>query len=277
MKFPTGGIVRKPKGMTRCNSVTDGTVRMAEDREHIRMGSNAFVRTGSVMLDGLFVLPSGIRAIPERENIMNDITIKKQKKAALNVRTLSVTAMLAAISYILAFVEIPVPLSPSFARFDLSDFPALIGSFAFGPTVGVLIELMKNALQLISTSTGGVGELANFIMGASFVFSSGIIYKLNKTKKTVCLSLIIGSVVMGIVAAITNYFILLPLFESFMPLDELIKSFEYFIPFIKTKLDIVLYNTLPFNVLKGLAIGVVTMPVYKKLAPILNGKSEERR
>ena len=53
------------------------------------------------------------------------------------------TALLSAIAYILAFAEFPVPLSPAFARMDLSDFPALIGAFAFGPLAGVLIELVK--------------------------------------------------------------------------------------------------------------------------------------
>ena len=75
------------------------------------------------------------------------------------------TALLAAISYVLAFLEFPVPLSPSFARMDLSDLPALIGAFAFEPVTGVMIELIKNILQLLSTSTGGIGELANFLMG----------------------------------------------------------------------------------------------------------------
>ncbi|EKC78598.1 conserved hypothetical protein, membrane [human gut metagenome] len=93
------------------------------------------------------------------------------------------TALLAAISYVLAFLEFPVPLSPSFARMDLSDLPALIGAFAFGPVTGVMIELIKNILQLLSTSTGGIGELANFLMGASYVLAAGFIYKYKKTKK----------------------------------------------------------------------------------------------
>ena len=102
----------------------------------------------------------------------------------ISVRTITMTALLSAIAYILAFVEFPVPLSPPFARMDFSDFPALIGAFAFGPLAGVLIELVKNALQLFSTSTGGIGELANFLMGASFVFTAGLIYGCHKTKKT---------------------------------------------------------------------------------------------
>lgn len=181
------------------------------------------------------------------------------------------TAMLAAISYIMAFAEFPVPLSPSFARMDLSDFPALIGAFAFGPSIGVMIELVKNGLQLLSTSTGGVGELANFLMGSSYVLTAGLIYKWHKSKKTAVISCIAGSVVMGITAAVTNYFILLPMFEVFMPMDQLIESFGMFIPFINTKLDVVLYNAFPFNLLKGLVIGAFTMMVYKRLTPVLKG------
>lgn len=204
---------------------------------------------------------------------MNTVSIAKNRKTAvLSVRTISMTAMLSAVAYLLAFVEFPVPLSPSFARMDLSDFPALIGAFAFGPLSGLLIELVKNTLQLLTTSTGGIGEIANFLMGASYVVAAGVIYKRHKTKKTALLACITASFVMGATAALANYFILLPLFESFMPLDQLIASFAEFLPFIHTKLDIVLFNALPFNILKGLVIGGFTMLTYKRLAPILKGR-----
>ncbi len=186
-----------------------------------------------------------------------------QRKSAFNTKTLTMTAMLSAVSFLLAFMEIPVPFSPSFARFDLSDLPALIGAFAYGPFVGLLIELIKNLLQLLSTSTGGIGELANFLMGSSFVVTAGLIYNRHKTKKTAIAAFLAGSAVMGITAAVVNYFILLPLFETFLPMDQLIASFEAFIPFIHSKLDIVLYNALPFNLLKGILIGCVTMVIYK--------------
>ena len=132
-------------------------------------------------------------------------------KKQLSIRTMTSVAVLSAVAFVLAFFEFPVPLSPSFARMDLSDFPALIGG-------------------------------------------------------------IIGSVVMGIVAALANYFILLPLFEQFMPLNQMIASFGAFIPFIKTKLDVVLYNAFPFNLLKGLVITGFTMLVYKRIRPLLKGK-----
>lgn len=197
------------------------------------------------------------------------VSLTAKKHTSSNTRTITMTGMLAAISYILAFLEFPVPLSPAFARMDLSDFPALIGAFAFGPLCGLMIELVKNGLQLFSTSTGGVGELANFLMGGSYVLAAGFFYKRNKTKKNAVISWILASIVMGITAALTNYFILLPMFEAFMPLDQVIASFGAFIPFIRTKLDVVLFNAFPFNLLKGLVIGALTMLVYKRLTPVL--------
>ena len=193
-------------------------------------------------------------------------------KTKLSIRTMTSVAVLSAVAFVLAFFEFPVPFSPSFARMDLSDFPALIGAFAFGPVAGILIELIKNLLGLFSSATSGIGELANFLMGASYVAAAGLIYKLHKTKKTALVGGIVGSVIMGIVAALANYFILLPLFEQFMPLDQLIASFGEKMPFIQSKLDIVIYNAFPFNLLKGLVITGVSMLVYKRIRPLLKGK-----
>ncbi len=201
------------------------------------------------------------------------ITVRR-KSSIQNVRMLTMTAVLSAIAFVLAFFEFPVPLSPTFARMDLSDLPALIGAFAYGPVSGILIEFVKNALQLLTSSTGGIGELANFIMGSSFVVTAGLIYKFHKTKKTAMLACLIASIIRGVGAAIVNYFILLPVFEVFMPLDQLIASFGEFIPFIKTKLDVVLFNAFPFNLLKGIGISIVTMPLYKRLTPTLKGRQK---
>lgn len=96
----------------------------------------------------------------------------------------------------------------------------------------------------------------------------------NGSKRMALIGGVAGSIAMGIMAAITNYFILLPMFEQFMPLEEIIAAFGEFIPFIHTKLDVVLYNAFPFNVLKGLVITAVTMLIFKKLSPILKGSGK---
>ena len=196
---------------------------------------------------------------------------KNKRKVKWSTRVFTGTAMLSAVAFVLSFFEFPVPLTPSFARMDLSDLPALIGAFAYGPLAGVLIELIKNLLGLLSTQTGGVGELANFLMGAAFVLPAGLIYARKKTKKNAWIGCLIGSLVMGIAAALVNYFVLLPMFSVFMPLEEVIAAFGEILPFIQTKLDVVLYNAFPFNLLKGLCISGITMLIYKKLSPILKG------
>lgn len=203
---------------------------------------------------------------------MEDNTTTSEIRPVRGARRLTMTAVLAAVAFLLAFFELPVPLPPSFARMDLSDLPALIGAFAFGPASGVMIELIKNLLQLFTTSTGGVGELANFLMGASFVGIAGIIYRRHRTRRGALLACLTASVGMGLAAAVVNYFILLPLFESFLPLEQLIASFGAFIPFIHTKLDVVLYNAFPFNLLKGLGLSFITMLLYKRLSPVLKGR-----
>ena len=181
-------------------------------------------------------------------------------------------AMLSAVAFVLQLLELPMPLSTSFARMDFSDLPALIGAFAYGPVWGIVIEAVKNTLHLMQSATGGIGELANFLIGSALVVPAGIIYSRNKTRNTALIGCLVGSVCMGIASALANYYILLPLFQMFMPMEEMIAAFAAFIPLIHTKFDIVLLSALPMNVLKGLVISLVTMLIYKRLSPILKGR-----
>ena len=194
------------------------------------------------------------------------------KQNRIDTRKLTGTAILAAVSFGLQFLELPMILSPGFAKFYFSELPAIIGGFAYGPLYGVVIELIKNLLHLTVSATGGIGELANFVIGSALVLPAGIIYKMNKSRKTAIIGCAVGSVCMGIVAAVMNYFVLLPLFQKFMPMEEMIAAFASFIPIIKTKLDVVLVNALPLNILKGVVISLITMLLYKHLSPILKGR-----
>jgi riboflavin transporter FmnP len=189
----------------------------------------------------------------------------------LSTRMLVSIAMLSAVSVALSYLSFTPPLSPSFVKLDMSDFPALIAAFTFSPLAGVGVVLVKNLIGLFSSGTGGVGEFANFIIGASMAFSTGAVYKKNRTLKGAVISLVVGSLAMAIMGAVMNYFVLLPLYSNFMPMDAIIAAFGAFFPFINSKLDVVLYNSIPFNLIKGLLISVITFLVYKRLSPILKG------
>lgn len=79
----------------------------------------------------------------EKETSEMDATNKTVTVKRVNVRYLTVTAMLSAVAYILMFLDFSVPFMPSFIKMDLSELPALIGSFAMGPLCGVIICLVK--------------------------------------------------------------------------------------------------------------------------------------
>ena len=116
-------------------------------------------------------------------------------KSRVNVRKMTVTAMLSAIAFVLMFLDTAVPIMPSFIKLDLSELPALMAAFALGPVWGVIVCLIKNLLHLLMTTTGGVGELSNFILGAAFVLPAGLIYHHKKTKKNAIIGALVGSVI----------------------------------------------------------------------------------
>ena len=101
-----------------------------------------------------------------------------QKKSLRGyTRPMAVVAVMSALSIVLMMLEFSVPIVPSFLKFDISDFPALLTSFSISPLAGVAVCLLKNVLHLFFTTTGGVGELANFIISSAFVFPAGLLYK----------------------------------------------------------------------------------------------------
>lgn len=181
-------------------------------------------------------------------------------------------AVLSAISYIIMLFEVPLPFSPAFLKLDFSDIPALIGSFALGPLVGVLIELLKNLLKLTATKTGGVGELGNFLVGASFVFTAGYLYRMKKNKSMALLSCIVATFVMTLVAIVFNNFILIPFYAQIMPLDKIIAMGSAVTTKIHDIPTLVLYGITPFNLFKGALISLMTMAIYKKIKPLLKTK-----
>lgn len=202
-------------------------------------------------------------------------TISK-KNSTLNAKQIYSTnslvkiALLSVISYILMLIELPVPLFPGFLKIDLSDMPALIGTFALGPAAGVIIELIKNLLHLITkTDTGGVGELANFIIGASLIIPAGVIYAKNRTKSSALIGMLLGTALMGIAGGLANYYILIPFYAKVMPIEQIIAwsaSANGAITDLKT---LILYAVVPFNLLKGIVISILTILIYKRISHLL--------
>ena len=190
------------------------------------------------------------------------------------IRKLTGTAMLSAIAYILMFLEFPIPfLIPPFIKMDFSELPALLAAFAYGPLWGVAVCLIKNLIHLLNTQTGGVGELSNFLLGAAFVFSAGLIYRKNHTKKGAMTGAVVGAAVMGVVSLFTNYYIVYPIYTNFMPMEAIIGAYQLILPSVDDLWDCLIIFNLPFTVFKGLCSLVICMLVYKPLRNILKGNT----
>ena len=159
-----------------------------------------------------------------------------------------------AIAFVLQLLHLPFKVG-GFLEIEFSDLPAIILSFAAGPLSGVLVELIKNLLHLLVTSTGGVGELANFVTSGAFVFVLGIIYGRNKTKKTAVIALISATFVLAVFAFLVNIYIMLPLY---------MKDADFM-----TKLNITLYTITPFNICKGIVLSGITLLIYKRISRLI--------
>ena len=192
------------------------------------------------------------------------------------VRYLTVTAMLSAVAFILMYLEIAIPIVPSFIKFDFSDLPALLGSFALGPVCGILICLIKNVLHLAFSNSMFVGELSNFILGSIFVAVAGGLYRRKKTKKAALVSGVIAAVVMGAGSIISNFFVVYPVYyKAGMAEEAILQMYQAIVPSMKNIFQCLICFNLPFTIVKGLIAVVICMLIYKPLSPVLKGRLSE--
>lgn len=195
------------------------------------------------------------------------------KSSAYRTRMLTTTAMLGALSGLLMLIEFPLGfIAPSFYKLDLSEIPVMIGTFAFGPIQGVVIEAVKIIIKLIlkGTSTGFVGDLANFIIGCAMVIPAGIIYKRKKTKKSAVIGMIVSTLVMAVVGVFLNAYVMIPMYSAFMPIEQIVEAGKAIIPWVSNTFTFCLFCVLPFNLIKGIIVSVVVAIIYKPLSRLIH-------
>lgn len=191
------------------------------------------------------------------------------------IRELTVTAMLCAVATILMFLDFSLPMViPSFVKMDVSELPALLASFSLGPVYGIAVCLVKNILNVIfHGSTGGIGELCNFLIGASFVGTAGLIYRFHKTRKGAVIAALVGAVVMAVVSVPVNYFLSYPVYAAmFGGIDAIIAAYQELRPDTNGLMECLLVFNMPFTLVKGLLNAAICFLIYKPLSPILHGR-----
>lgn len=190
-------------------------------------------------------------------------------KTRFSVGVMTRIAILTAIASILFLIEIPVV---AFYKLDLSNIPVLLGTFSMGAVPGLIILFLKSAIGLLHSSSAGVGELADFIMGAALILPAAFIYYRNKTRKNAIIGMIIGTFCTAIVGVLVNKFIMIPFYMGAFHMDmQGILDFAR-VTGVDTEWKLLLLITGPFNLLKGTVLCIVTGLIYKPLSPILHGK-----
>lgn len=190
----------------------------------------------------------------------------------LDIRKLAVTAVLGAVATVLMFISVSVPIMPSFIKLDLSELPALIASFAFGPVSGVAVCFIKNLINLPFTTTSGTGEFCNFLLGAAFVLPAGLIYKKVNGRKGALIGSFVGAAAMAVLSLPINYFITYPFYAVFMPMDAIIAMYQAINPAVENLFQALLWFNVPFTFVKGLLSVGITFAIYKKISPVLKGR-----
>lgn len=190
-------------------------------------------------------------------------------------RKTAMIGMFSAIALILHLMDFPLPFAPEFYKLDFSELPILIGSFVFGPAAGIMMEFVKILLKLCvkGTSTAFVGDLANFVVGCSFILPASAIYVFRKSKKSAIAACVTGTLAMTLFGTLFNAVYLLPAFSEFygMPLEQILAMGAKVNPLVQENsiLSFVAACVAPLNLIKGISVSAVTLLIYKPLSPII--------
>lgn len=196
------------------------------------------------------------------------------QKRANHTRRMVMTAVMSALSSVLMFFSFNVPLMPSFIKLDLSELPALIAAFSMGPVNGAIVCLVKNLVNLFFSTTGGVGELSNFLLGVFFVVPAGLIYQARPKLSGAIVGSVVGALLMAVLSVFSNYFVVYPIYTAFIPMDAIIGMYQAINPKADNLWKCLLMFNMPFTFFKGMISAVITIAVYKKITPLINGKIE---
>ena len=201
-----------------------------------------------------------------------------ERRAVSKARYVSIVGICAAIATVLHVLDFPLLfIAPEFYKLDFSELPVLLCGFYLGPTATVACEGIKILLKLLlkGTSTAFVGDFANFVVGCSLVLPATTVYHLHKGRRWAIIGLVIGTVCITVFGSAFNAVYLLPKFSELygMPLDSIIAMGSAINPAIANIPTFVALAVAPLNLIKGSAVGILTLALYKRVArPLFGGK-----
>lgn len=191
-------------------------------------------------------------------------------KNTLSVKSIARIGVLGAVSALLYALP-GIPVIPPIYKLDFSTLPALLGGFSLGYLPGLLILLIKDLTGLLHSSSMGVGEIADFLASAAMLFSAIAVYRRFHSRRGALLALLAGSLAMTVAGALVNYFLMIPFYSTAMnmPVDAIVSMIGRIIPAVNTLPRLIFLATVPFNLLKGVVLSIITFLLYKRLSPLL--------
>lgn len=197
------------------------------------------------------------------------------KEKIFSTRKMAMIGMFSAIATILHLFDFALPFAPPFYKLDFSELPILVGAFAFGPAAGVMMEFLKILLKLLvkGTTTAFVGDLANFVIGCSFILPASVIYAFGKKKRSAIVGCVVGTLILTVFGTAFNAIYLLPAFSALfgMSMESILQAGMAVNPLATgdSIVNFVVACVAPMNLIKGGFASIVTMFVYKPLSPII--------
>lgn len=169
-----------------------------------------------------------------------------------STKQLVTMALMCAIAILLSFVEFPIIPAASFLKLDVALVPSTVVGFAYGPGPGVLVGIVCAVAH--ATITGNwVGALMNSIMAVAFILPATAIYARSRTFKSAMIGLVVSIVVLVVAAVVANL-VIDPIFYGY-PFDAVV--------------GLIVPAIIPFNVIKGLVISLLTAIVYKSISNLI--------
>ena len=200
-----------------------------------------------------------------------------QLRQVTAARRVSIIGICAAIATVLHMLDFPLLfLAPEFYKLDFSELPVMLCGFYLGPSATFICEAVKIQLKLLlkGTSTAFVGDFANFAVGCSLVLPATVIYHLRKSKRSAVIGLVVGTVILTIFGSAFNAIYLLPKFSQLygLELSAIIAMGSKINAGIQDITTFVMLAVAPLNLIKGAAVSVLTMLLYKRIARPLFGR-----
>ena len=99
-----------------------------------------------------------------------------------------------------------------------------------------------------------------------------MIYKKKKCRSYALIGAVVGSFLMAAISLISNYYVVYPIYQNFMPLEAIMGLYQAIYPGVKNLWQALLVFNVPFTFIKGMLNTLITFVIYKKISPIIKGK-----